>query len=310
MKLAAVALATIFVTGWCAGQSSPNPAPPTVEPQQARSTNSQLTIGAGDLLEINVFEVPELTLKTRVNDKGNVSLPLVGELQVAGITANEAQERLAALLVEKDLVLHPQVSIFVAEYATQGVTIMGEVNQPGTYPLFGPHRLFEAISAAGGLTQRAATDVTLIRHGDIEHPQKINLSVTKANLATDIQIEPGDTIVVDKAPVVYVVGEVNKPGAFLMENNTQITVLRAIALAQGSTKTAALRGARIVRRTPNGLEQINLPLDEIMKAKAPDAELHPDDVVFIPTSKGKTIAQTGAKSIVEAAVGMAIYGRF
>lgn len=301
-----ILFAVILISALCAAQTAPSKASENHE----RTAPASLVIGPGDLLEVSVYDVPELTLKTRVNDKGIVSLPLVGDMQIAGLTANAAQAQLAEALKAKDLVTNPEVSIFIAEYATQGVTVMGEVNQPGTYPLFGPHRLFDAISAAGGITQRASSNITIVRKGDVEHPVKVSLSVTRTNLDTDVEISPGDTVIVDKAPVVYVVGEVNKPGAFLMENNTQITVLRAIALAQGATKTAALRGAKVVRRTQNGLQEINLPLDEIMRAKAPDTELHADDIVFIPTSKGKTILQKGAQGVVEAAVGMAIYGRY
>ena len=278
---------------------------PAVDSTQAQSS----TIGPGDLLNISVFAVPELNLKVRVNERGSVTLPLVGEMHLDGLTVAQAEQSLAKVLVQRDFVLKPQVTIFIAEYATQGITILGEVNQPGTYPLFGPHHLFDAISAAGGLTQRSSSTISLIHRGDREHPVHLNLAVTHTNTAADVMLQPGDTIIVDKAPVVYVVGEVNKPGAFLMENNTSITVLRAVALAQGATHRAALSKAEVVRRLPTGVEEIELPLGKIMRGQMADIQLIGDDILFLPTSKTKVGAQKGAEAIIAATIGLAEFGR-
>ena len=283
--------------------SLPRPSP--AEEEQTQAT----TIGPGDLLDIRVFAVPELTLKVRVNEHGSLTLPLVGEMHFGGLTVEQAEHELAQTLMERDFVLKPQVTIFVAEYATQGITVLGEVNQPGTYPMFGAHRLFDAISAAGGLTQRSSSNITLIHRGDQDHPAHLNLTVTSANVNVDVMLKPGDTIVVDKAPVVYVVGEVNKPGAFLMENNTDITVLRAVALAQGPTHRAALNKAEIVRRLPTGVVQIDLALGKIMRGQVADMQLHGDDILFLPTSKSKVGAQRGVEAIIAATIGLAQFGR-
>jgi polysaccharide export outer membrane protein len=134
--------------------------------------------------------------------------------------------------------------------------------------------------------------------------------VTNTNVTADVILQPGDTIIVDKAPVVYVVGEVNKPGAFLMENNTSITVLRAIALAQGPTHKAALSKAEIVRRVPTGVEEIDLPLGKIMRGQVTDLRLTGDDILFLPTSKSKVTALKGADAIIAATIGLAEFGRF
>ncbi len=288
------------------------PVPQTAlnQPQSVAPDLRNIAIGPGDLLEIDVFKVPELTLKVRVTDSGTVRLPLLGEVHVAGLTVEHVEEQLSEELVERNFVLKPQVTVFVAEYATQGITVLGEVNQAGTYPMFGPHRLFDAISAAGGLTQRAGSTLTIIHAGDTADPQHFTYQVTNANVNIDVDLQPGDTVIVDKAPVVYVVGEVNKPGAFLMENNTDITVLRAIALANGPTHQAALRHARIVRHLPSGVKEIDLPLDKIMRGQIMDSELRPDDILFLPTSKVKVTAKNGAQAIIAATIGMATYGRF
>jgi len=285
------------------------PSAPATQPADDPQVQST-AIGPGDLLDISVFGVPELTLKVRVNEHGSVTLPLVGEMHIGGLTVAAAEQSLGRALIARDLVLHPQITIFVTEYATQGITVLGEVNQPGTYPLFGPHRLFDAISAAGGLTQRSSSTITLIRRNDQDHPIHLNLAVTNTNVTADVILQPGDTIIVDKAPVVYVVGEVNKPGAFLMENNTSITVLRAIALAQGPTHKAALSKAEIVRRVPTGVEEIDLPLGKIMRGQVTDLRLTGDDILFLPTSKSKVTALKGADAIIAATIGLAEFGRF
>lgn len=307
MKLRLLFIATALLSGSMAAQQIPSPTQAGNGPNPAFSA---LKMGPGDLLEISVYRVPELTIKTRIDEQGAVNLPLVGKMQFSGLTVSEAEEQLARTLIERGLVLKPQVTIFVDEYATQGVTVLGEVNQPGTYPLFGPHRLFDAISAAGGLTPRASSTITLIHHGDTAHPEHLNYAAIKADLGMDVALEPGDTIVIDKAPVIYVVGDVNKPGAFLMENNSELTVLRAIALAQGATHTAALSKASIVRKTPDGMVQIQLRLDRIMHGNASDFALRADDIVFLPTSKMKVSAKQGIEAALQATVGMAEFGRF
>jgi polysaccharide export outer membrane protein len=300
-------MAYLLFSCTCYAQSAA-PSASGIQPvDQAQS--EQATIGPGDLLDISVFAVPELTLKVRVNDQGSVMLPLVGDMHFGGLTVAQAEQALSKILVERDMVLKPQITIFVTEYATQGITILGEVNQPGTYPLFGPHRLFDALSAAGGVTQRSSSTITLIHRGDHDHPIHLNLAVTNTNVGTDVVLQPGDTLIVDKAPVVYVVGEVNKPGAFLMENNTSITVLRAVALAQGATHKAALNKAEIVRRSPVGVEEIDLPLSKIMHGQMADLQLHGDDILFLPTSKAKVSAQKGVEAILAATIGLAEFGR-
>ena len=122
---------------------------------------SAITIGPGDLFDLTVFDVPELILKVRVDSSGGVSLPLLGDLKLAGMTVRDSQRLIARELVARQLVKDPQVSLFIEEFATQGITVYGEVNTPGVYPLMGPHRLYDAISMAGGLTMKAGRTVTI-----------------------------------------------------------------------------------------------------------------------------------------------------
>jgi len=126
-------------------------------------------------------------------------------------------------------------------------------------------------------------------------------------MENNVTVEPGDTILVSKAGVVYVVGDVHLPGGFVMENGNDITVLKAIALAQGTNPNASLNGAKLIRKTPEGSKEVPLPLKQIFASKAPDPQLQPDDVIFVPSSAGKSAAKRGAEAILQMATGVAIW---
>jgi polysaccharide biosynthesis/export protein len=263
---------------------------------------SAITIGPGDLVCLTVFDVPELVLKVRVDASGSVSLPLIGDLKLAGMTVRDTQQLIARELVARQLVRVPQVSLLIEEYATQGVTVYGEVNTPGVYPLMGPHRLYDAIAASGGLTMKAGRTVTILHVGQRDHPEVITLSNESSAGHGDVRIYPGDTIIVSKAGVVYVLGEVNKPGAFVMENNTSMSLLRATALAGGTTKVASLKHALILKQSPQGPVQTEVSLDKISHGKATDLQLHAEDILFVPVSNVKTYGAMGLQGAIQAAV--------
>ena len=263
---------------------------------------SAIAIGPGDLLDLTVFDVPELVLKVRVDANGLVSLPLLGDLTLAGMTVRDAQRFIAAKLVERQLVKAPQVSLFIEEFATQGITVYGEVNTPGIYPLMGPHQLYDAISAAGGLTTKSGATVTILHATARDHPEVITLSAANPIEHADVTIYPGDKIIVSKAGVVYVLGEVNKPGAFLMEDNTSISVLKATALAGGTTRLASLKDSVILRKSAQGTVETRISLDKIYHGKASDLPLHAEDIVFVPLSNLKSYGAMGLQGAIQAAV--------
>jgi polysaccharide export outer membrane protein len=267
---------------------------------------SAITVGPGDLVCLTVFDVPELVLKVRVDAGGSVSLPLIGDVKLAGMTVRDSQQLIARELVARQLVRVPQVSLLIEEYATQGITVYGEVNTPGVYPLMGPHRLYDAIAAAGGLTIKAGRTVTILHVGRRDHPEVITLSNENSAGHSagqgDVRIYPGDTIIVSKAGVVYVLGEVNKPGAFIMEDNTSMSLLRATALAGGTTKVASLKHALILQQSPQGPVQTEVSLAKISHGKASDLQLHAEDILFVPVSNLKTYGAMGLQGAIQAAV--------
>jgi polysaccharide export outer membrane protein len=270
-----------------------------------------LEISSGDLLDLAFFDTPELSSKTRVDELGKIILPLGGELRLSGMTAARAGEAIEARLRETNILKDPHVAVTVLEYATQGVTVLGEVRNPGIYPLLGAHTLLDLISAAGGVTPNAGKAVTITHRADPAHPQVVSLdSKATAAPAFNPDIQPRDTIMVAHAGVVYVVGDVGKPGGFLIETNDHLTVLQAIALAQGTNKTAALNRARLIRKTATERLELPVPLKKILSSQAEDPLLVDGDILFVPSSQEKNFAYRSMEAAIQMATGVVMYGRY
>ena len=263
-------------------------------------------LGAGDLIELNVYGVPELSMKVRIGNSGDVYLPLVDYVHVADLTVEEAQSLIEKKLSDGGFVRDPHVSVFVTESTSQGVTLLGEIAKPGIYPDLGEHKLYEIISEAGGFTNSAARKVSIVRHNQTE---PINLTLPR-NLADDlsanVEIFPGDTIMVPRAPIIYIVGDVGRPSGLLVDNG-KLTVLQAIALAGGTNKTAKLNAVRIIRKGPTGMTETEVPLKKMLAAKAPDVTLEADDILFVPISGARVLAGRTFDVALQAAGAVAIY---
>ena len=283
---------------------------PASELRAASAPSPSLRISSGDLLEISVYGVPELKQKTRVDEHGLVYMPLIGYVNLGGVTVGEAQALLEKKLTEGGYLKNPNVTVLVAEYATQGASVLGEVTKPGIYPVLGERRLFDLISAAGGLTPRAGRLITVTRRDRPQEPIALNLTKDPAQSPEiNVEVQPGDTIAVSKAGLVYVVGEVGRPSGFVMENNENMTVLQAIAMANGVTPYSALNSSKLIRRTPAGPQEIPIPLKKILTAEAPDMTLQAEDIVFVPRRAGKRAAERTIEAILQVATGLAIYRR-
>lgn len=277
----------------------------------AASTNTAnaglAVIGAGDLLEVSVVGVPDYLKQARVGNDGRIELPLLGPVEVAGLTIEQAQQLVRKELSERRFFNDPQVSIFEKEYATQGIAVLGEVQHPGTYLLLGQHTLFEAISVAGGTTARAGSTALITHRSSATRPESVNLEYdTKNSPRSNVPVFPGDTVIVSKAGMVYVVGDVKNPSGIVMQDKS-MTVLQAIAMARGTNPTAKLDGAKLIRKSAQGPQELALPLKKILTAKAPDVTLVPDDIIFVPGSSAKVAGQKGLEAIIQAATGAAIY---
>ena len=281
----------------------PGDAPPPQATQSAVSpdtpqipSSSSTRLAAGDLIDLSVYGVPDLNTKARIGNSGDVYLPLIDYVHVADLTVEEAQELIQKRLEDGGFVRNAHVNIFVNESASQAINVMGEVTHPGPYPAIGERRLFDVISAAGGLTEKAGRNITIFHRQNPD--QKVELHLT-SNLADDtkdnVEILPGDTVIVARSGIVYVVGDVARPSGFMLDDDT-LTVLKALALAGGGTRTASLNSAKILRQTPNGVTEIPVKLQKVLQAKAPDVAMLKGDVLFVPGSAGKALAYRGAEA--------------
>ena len=298
-----------WMPAWSQNAPAAQPAPAAEISPAGQAAPTSLKIGGGDLLKVSVFGAPESDQEVRVDQSGNVSLTFIGAVHVAGLTNSEAQDLIAQKLVAGGFFTQPQVSVFTKEYATQGISILGEVQHPGVYPILGSRRLFDVLSLAGGTTPKAGRIISISRRDHPDAPRSVKLSNDATESAqSNIEVLPGDTVVVSRAPVVYVVGDVKKPSGVIMDSGTDMTVLQAIAMAEGTNPTAALNKAKLIRTTPTGRQELPLSLKDILASKAPDIRLQAEDIIFVPNSASKAAFRRTMDAIVQTATGVAIYG--
>jgi polysaccharide export outer membrane protein len=286
--------------------------PVTQAASPGSTLSTEILIGPGDLLQVTVFGAPDYDKQVRVSAEGTVFLPLAGSVKVGGLTTEQASAVIASKLSDGGYFNDPKVSVLEKEFSTQGISVLGEVQKPGIYPLPGTRNLFDALSAAGGTTPRAGTLVAITHRSDPQHPQAVSISYDgKSGTHSNIPIYPGDTVVVSKAGLVYVTGDVKTPGGFIMEN-AHMTVLQAVAMAQGVNPTAKLDHAQLIRNPGQGAKQqeITIQLKKILSAKAADINMQPNDILFVPSSAMKSAGRRTLDSIVQVATGMAIVARY
>jgi len=247
-------------------------------------------VGPKDLLEISVFGADELSRTVRVSEDGKVTLPLLGEVLVDGLTKSELEKKLADLLGEK-YVQNPQVTVFIREYQSKRVSVLGAVEKPGPYQLLGRLTLMQIVSEAGGLTRDAGSDIIIIRQLLDGTSTSLRISIDdlflKGDAKLNVPLEPGDivNIPVDKLVAVYVFGQVKNPGALQVKRSAIPTLLQAIAQAGGFTERASRGGVVIKRKDETGKEQeIKVNVRRILSNKQKDVPLLENDTVYVPES--------------------------
>jgi polysaccharide biosynthesis/export protein len=267
-----------------------------------------LTIGPGDLLHLKVLEAPELEQSARVSDAGTVALILGGKVQVAGLTPAEAAVAIERALVEGHYVLTPHVSVTTEQTATQNVTILGQVRSPGSYPIVTPRPILDVLALAGGLNDLAQRKVTIQRHSTKERVDYVLSNSANAALDANVPVYPGDTVLVPKADVVYVLGDVNRPGGIaIVTNDSKLSALQALTLAGGTPPNAVPSHSRLIRKQADGSHvELPLQLSAMQKGKEPDIPLQGDDIIYVPFSYARNMA-VGAGSLVGATSSAAIY---
>jgi polysaccharide biosynthesis/export protein len=269
---------------------------------------ADLKLAPGFLVTLDVLDDPDFDGDFRVDQQGDLALPILGSIHVGGQTATQARELIQQRLLKEGILTSPQVNLTVVEYAATEVTILGEVTAPGRYPLLAPRSLTDVLALAGGLTVAAGDEIQISHTGTAGQLETIHFSkATSARVARDTIVQPGDTVQVKRAGIVYVLGAVTKPGGYVMEEDGTLTVLEAISLADGTTLSASVGTIYLLRRDADGSAvRIELPLSKMQRGKRGDMQLHATDVVYVPNSKLKS-AFINTQGILASATSASIY---
>ena len=306
----------------------PPPNPPAQAPNTAPPpTYSGYMVGVGDVLQIRVVDEDDVSGQYQVNPDGNIQLPLLPKpIHAAGESTFELSREVSDALKSQGILRYPEVTIFILRSMSHNVTILGEVSRPGVYPLEKQNTtLLEALSMSGGLLTTAGPTVTIAHHRDTADAKKDPTSepatgydtidahklINGSDPALNVAIRAGDVITVSKAPIVYVVGAVTKPGAFeVQDGRNGMTVLQALAMVEGATSTAKLSKAMIVRQSDDGNQHQEIPvnLTKVMRGKVKDPILEANDILFVPQSGFKAGMQKTGQVAVQAASEVAGYG--
>ena len=242
------------------------------------AASAEYVLGAGDVVRISVFQNPDLTTEARVSERGRISFPLVGSVEVGGKTVQAAEKLIASKLRVGGFVRRAQVNILPVQMLSSQVSVLGQVNRPGRYPLETSNtRLSAMLAVAGGIAPTGADYVVLVgTRGGAEVRRRIDVPALfkSGSLAADLPLAAGDVIYVDRAPVFYIYGEVQRPGAFRLER--AMTVMQGLATGGGTTPRGTIKGLEIHRRDEIGRSTVVEPRLE--------DPLQPDDVIYVRES--------------------------
>lgn len=283
-------------------------------------------IGPEDVITIDVFDVPELSkFDAQVANDGTISVPLLGSVKAAGLTQRQLRDELDEEWGAKYL-NRPQVSLYIKDFKSRPVSVVGSVAKPGIVYLTGRRTLVEVLAMAGGLASvgaAAGKEVYVERPGGFQDlpaadglretaPDKVSIELKKLLYSQDtrlnIEIEPFDIVTVSRAGVVYLAGAFTRPGGYVLDNKDTITALQAVAMAQGLGANARTSEAQIIRRSNSGATtESTIDLKKILRGKAPDVTLADNDILFVPNSTAKAISKNSLSSFIGIVSGMVIY---
>src|SRR5579863_3306987 len=323
-RIVAISLLACATLAW--SQTGPAAEPVNKSPAPDAPTSSYL-LGPNDQISLVVDQLPDdFTEKLfRIDQNGDLSLPVIGRIHAGGLTQAELEDQVKSRF--GIILRQPDIVVNVTEYASQPVSVVGAVNMPGIRQLQGGKTLFDVLSLAGGLRPDAGTTVQITRdlkwgaipvHGatvsssGLYSVATVRVKAVMQAAEENIAIRPGDTVFVPKAEMVYVVGSVTMPGGFPIGESDTLTALQVVALAEGIVKTAAPDRAKILPIVPGTSNRSEIPINLklLLAGKAADTSLMPEDILFVPTSGMKTAGYRTIEAIVNAATGMAVYGRY
>ncbi len=282
------------------GNSGTTPGTLTAVPEDF----SDLKLAPGFLLDVQVYDDPQLSTQVRLDKEGNISMPFIGTVHLEGQTAAAAQQTIQDRLKQAEILTNPQVTVNVQQYTASNVTVLGEVQAPGRLQLLAPHPLLDVLGMAGGETNLAG-DTIEIKHAGTSGPVSSTYKYARnstGNSIRDVMVNPGDTVVVQRAGIVYVFGAVNRPGGYVMQEDGSLNVAQAISLALGTTLQAKVGDMRVVRRSPDGqVREIPVSYKNIADGKEKPIQLEAEDIVYVPVSKVKSIFTAGSTIIGQTA---------
>jgi polysaccharide export outer membrane protein len=265
-----------------------------------------LKLGPGFLLNISVYGEPDLSGQVRVDDEGNISIPFLNQIHVGGGTIAEARDKIQQKFRDRAILKNPQVSVNVEQFPTSGVTVVGEVQSPGRVELLSPHSLLDVIGLTGGETAQAGDEIELKR---ANAPSGTATSTvykysrgSNGDSIRDVMVHPGDTVIVKRAGIVYVLGAVNRPGGYPMQEDGKLNVAQAISMAMGLGMQARTSGLRVVKHGEDGkLIDVPVSYNRMMNGKEAPMELEAGDIVYVPVSKVKAVFNTSSSLIGQTA---------
>lgn len=270
------------------------PVTPTTDPAILYPAGRDVRLMHGDLIVVHLYATTDYAPSVRVGLDGSIQLPLIGIVHVEGLTLAEAEQLIAKRLEEAGMYRNPQVTITVSEAPNQVVTLTGEMH--GVLPISGSKRLYDVISAGGGLPATASHLITINRPG-VPDSIVVDLGNNPATSSrANVPVFPGDTIVVSSAGVVYLLGAFKTPNAVPIKQNTPLTLMQAAALGGGPGYEASLNDLKIIRTEGNQRTVVRVDIKKVMEGKDPDPILQSDDIVFLPTSTMKAAIKSGGVS--------------
>jgi polysaccharide export outer membrane protein len=259
-------------------------------------------------LELEVFGAPEMSCSLRVDDDGNVIVPLIGAVHVGGDTLRDAEKAISRDLVAKEMLNSPNVHLKISAFAPGMVTVSGEVQSPGKIQLLAPRSLLSVLADAGGETAAAGGHVEIHRQQPegLDQIVQIDYAPGKSPVGAERAIVlPGDTVYVPRAGVIYVLGAVNRPGGYLMVNGGTLNLPQAVALALGVSPVGSSKSVIVVRKQDGQVGEYRLRLDEMQSGKSETFALTDGDMVYVPTSKIKS-ALINSSAVLSAAASATI----
>ena len=289
-------------SGGASTAAQPLTAPLSAQPMAA-------PIGPGDSIVIVEYHTPEFHSVVRVSAAGKVTLPMVGDVRVGGLDEQGAARVIEAALMAEGMLLHPEVSVMVTAYIGQDVSVLGEVARPGVYPYTLHHRLLDLISVASGLAPNAGRLVNIFHRDDPKTPHPVVLDPSGTDTAADHnpELNPGDTVQVSRAGLVYVIGDVVRPGGFAVDPAQGLTVVQALSLAWGTSQNAATGRALLIREQKGGRTLTTLNLKRMIRGQEPDQPVRDRDILFVPDSMAKDLWNKGVEAAIQSAIGVTIY---